>query len=338
MSQGIFVKDNKASSGDVIFPWLFGLIGVSIAFAAQFLAVFVLVFAGLDYNKYEGLYYLAYGILALLTIPWLIKFSAKVYSDKKSGLMIKTPKATEVMLVIAFAFGLLGIVSVYMNIVTLMSEHMNTVKDQLDVYSESIDRFNEITPEEVPLFDQILDYVSTVIVIPVFEELLYRGVILGQFRKAYSGWFSILISAVVFVLMHGISVHIGYALICGILLGMIYYLTSNLFLTIIAHVLFNFFGGALPVMLDSGLFNIPEETAKRISAFFTVFSIYMLPAVFFVIAIFILRYKNAEKKNREITVDSISDGTRTANVGDFAASKDNDDKDGENNSITFVIK
>ena len=338
MSQGIFVKDKSVSSGDLILPWLFGLIGVSITFGAQFLAVFGLYFTGFDYLTYEGTYLLTYGVIAFLILPWFIKATAKCYSDKKSGLQFKVPKANEVLIVCAFAFGLLGIVSMYMLLVTFLSEHMNTVKDELEVYSETIDRFTEVTPEEVPVFDQILDYITSVLVIPVVEELVFRGVILGQFRKAYSGWFSIAISAVVFGLVHGISVHIGYAILCGILLGLVYYLTSNLVLTIIIHVIFNFFGGALPVIFDSGLTPVPAETANRISGFISVFSLYMVPAVVFVLAIFFLRYKNAKKKDQVITKESVSDGTRTANVGDFAASKDNDDNDGENNSITFVIK
>ena len=350
MSRGIFVKDKDAKAGDLIFPWICGLIGVALVFVAQFAGILGVILAGLDYQKYEGLYLFSYGIIAIIILPIFCRICGKFYSDHNSGVRIYRPDTTDVFLVIAFSFGLLGLVSLYMTATTFLADYLNNVKEGLDEYSRNITRYNEeVTPEEVALWDKILDYVASGLIIPIVEEILFRGVILGQFKKAYSAWFSVAISAIVFGLVHGIGVHIGYALICGILIGVIYCLTDNLILTCIIHICFNFFGAVLlNILTESGL-NIAEETANNIIAFIGSFEIYMLPAMVVVIIIFALRRR---RMNANIKASSINmtGGTRNADI-DFNDAvfrdddsdrkedhRDDDEDDEDDGGIHFIFK
>ena len=354
MSRGIFVKDKDAKAGDLIFPWICGLIGVALVFIAQFVGILGVILAGLDYQKYEGLYLFIYGVIAIIILPFFCKICKKFYSDHNSGVSIYRPDTTDVFLVIAFSFGLLGLVSLYMMAATFLADHLNNVKEGLDEYSQNITRYNEeVTPDKVALWDKILDYVTSCLIIPVVEEILFRGIILGQFKKAYSAWFSIAISSIVFGLVHGIGVHIGYALICGILIGVIYWLTDNLILTCIIHVCFNFFGAVLlNILTESGL-NIAEETANSIVTFVGSFEIYMLPAMVVVIVIFAMRRRRMNAQVKASNIDVVN-GTRNADInftdavfrdesddGDDLGDDRGDEEDGDDEDdggIHFIFK
>ena len=334
MSRGIFVNNKEAKKGDLILPWICSLIGVCILFAAQFAGLFGLMIAGLDYNKYEGTYLFAYAVVALIALPFFCKLCKKLYSDNNSGISIKKPLFIDVFIIFALAIGMIGMVNLYILIVTWIGEHMQNVQEQLEQYSESMDRYTEISVDEVPAFDKILDYIASAVMIPVVEEILFRGIIVGQFRKAYRPWVAISVSAIVFGLVHGLSVHIGYALLCGVIIGLVYYLTSNLVLTSIIHMCFNFFGAVLPEIIRNGAFTTDPEQIEGILSFMVSVELYMMPAVFVGIAIFALKLRNSSGVKEQINASDLAalNGTREAKINeDIVGGEDK-------NKIEIVIK
>ena len=77
---------------------------------------------------------------------------------------------------------------------------------------------------------------------PVFEELFYRKAIIDRLRR-YGDLPAILISGVIFGLMHGNFSQVFYTTAIGILLGYIYLKTGNVFYTISLHMAYNIIGG-----------------------------------------------------------------------------------------------
>ena len=77
----------------------------------------------------------------------------------------------------------------------------------------------------------------SIIIAPIIEELLYRGVLLRTLER-YGKWFAIIISALVFGLMHGNAVQFPVAFVIGLLFG---YLTLkySIGLSITLHILNN---------------------------------------------------------------------------------------------------
>ena len=61
---------------------------------------------------------------------------------------------------------------------------------------------------------------------------------------------AIVCSALYFGLMHGQIIQIGYAFVAGIMLGIIYYSTKNLVMSIIAHAVFNIFGSGVYLLFE----------------------------------------------------------------------------------------
>ncbi len=75
---------------------------------------------------------------------------------------------------------------------------------------------------------------------PIAEECVFRGGIMRPLlMRGVNPWIAILVSSVVFALVHGNMVQIGYAFIMGLVLAVIYYRTGSLLVTSLCHVLNN---------------------------------------------------------------------------------------------------
>ncbi len=88
----------------------------------------------------------------------------------------------------------------------------------------------------------------TVVLAPIFEELLYRYGVVGYCRR-YGEWNAILISGVIFGLIHTNLFQFFYAFMLGCIFAYVYIYTRQIKYTIALHMLFNFFGATLPLML-----------------------------------------------------------------------------------------
>lgn len=102
--------------------------------------------------------------------------------------------------------------------------------------------FNEAEPVSTVL--QILGYA---ILPALFEEFAYRGVVLQSLRR-YGDWFAILISALLFGILHGNIVQIPFAFLVGLLLGYVTVVSGTMWVGIAIH-----FGNNMLSVLQSVL-------------------------------------------------------------------------------------
>ena len=87
--------------------------------------------------------------------------------------------------------------------------------------------------------NQTVVFITTVIMAPIFEEIMCRGLILGTLRKSMNKWVAIVLSALIFGVIHGNAIQIIYATALGILLGWIYTKTNSIFIPMLCHLTFN---------------------------------------------------------------------------------------------------
>lgn len=90
---------------------------------------------------------------------------------------------------------------------------------------------------EQPLPDPFfwMEFVATkVVLIPVVEELLFRGILFGSFSRSFSYKIAIVLSAVLFMLSH-LMVSWPSVFVIGTLLAWIYWRTDNLAVTMVIH-------------------------------------------------------------------------------------------------------
>lgn len=87
------------------------------------------------------------------------------------------------------------------------------------------------------LFSGIAGALNACIFGPLIEEICFRGIVLdGLLKTRCRPWLAILISALLFALLHGLGANFVTALLFGILVGWLYWRTGSIIPGLIIHV------------------------------------------------------------------------------------------------------
>lgn len=94
------------------------------------------------------------------------------------------------------------------------------------------------------VFEQMMNnplgIISIVVMAPLVEELLFRGAIQGHLmRKWKMPYLGIVVSSLIFGVVHGNPAQIPFAFVVGIALGWVYYLTGSLLPGVLMHFINN---------------------------------------------------------------------------------------------------
>ena len=81
--------------------------------------------------------------------------------------------------------------------------------------------------------------IGAVLIAPILEEIIFRGIILRGLLTRYSPKYAIVFSALIFGLIHGKPLQIWGAFVTGLILGWIYYKTQSIGTTILLHSFLN---------------------------------------------------------------------------------------------------
>lgn len=109
----------------------------------------------------------------------------------------------------------------------------------LNVVSEAIDLPNLLEDTFLDMSGNVWGILSITLVAPVLEECLFRGAIEGHLLKKMKPWAAILISALLFGIVHMNPAQVVYASLIGIVLGWLYWRSGSVLPSIVAHVLNN---------------------------------------------------------------------------------------------------
>lgn len=118
--------------------------------------------------------------------------------------------------------------------------------------------FNQLTYEGIS-FD-VVDLLYSILIyifVAFTEELLLRGYVLNNFLISFNKYTALVLSAVIFSLMHGANPHIGILpfinlFLAGVLLGISYLFTHKLWFPMALHFSWNFCQGVLCGFYVSG--------------------------------------------------------------------------------------
>lgn len=123
---------------------------------------------------------------------------------------------------------------------------------------------------------------------PIFEEFFHRGVILNGLLKKYSVKKSILLSSLIFGVIHLNLPQMLNAFLFGILLGYIYIKTKSLYSCIFAHIIANTSGSAI------------DYLQSNTSVLFS--NIFMLVLGFILLGCFIILYRKNQMIKEDISL------------------------------------
>lgn len=85
-----------------------------------------------------------------------------------------------------------------------------------------------------------LFFINICILAPIYEELLFRGILLRRFTLRWSPQKSIIISSIIFGIIHLNPINMVFAFALGCVLGYAYLKTKNIFIPMILHSFGNF--------------------------------------------------------------------------------------------------
>lgn len=145
------------------------------------------------------------------------------------------------------------------------------------------------------LFEKLMShpagYISISLLVPVAEEIVFRGALLHKLLEICQGgkyWVAIVISALVFGLIHGNQAQFIHAMLLGLVLGWLYYRTRSVIPGIAVHWVNNTVAFLVGSMVEGGqdmtvneLFgsDVVVYTVLAVSSVLTVTSLYIINKV-----------------------------------------------------------
>lgn len=142
------------------------------------------------------------------------------------------------------AFGLVHSVAIIFNIIFELIASMGV----------HINELNSPLPDGIA--ENLLYFFAIVICAPIFEELMFRGLILTSLSK-FGSWFAIIISGILFGLFHMNHQQLFFATAFGIILAYVDLRAKSVIPSIIAHTVFNGYSYVLGLVAS---FTNYEET------------------------------------------------------------------------------
>ena len=112
----------------------------------------------------------------------------------------------------------------------------------------------------------IVTIISTMIVAPVVEELIFRGMIFSRLKKGMPLAWAVILTSIMFGLCHGQIVWTIYTFVLSILLCIAVQKTGSSLSALLMHVLFNVFGVFVPMLLPEN-YPIAVNLAIAVIAF-----------------------------------------------------------------------
>ena len=95
-------------------------------------------------------------------------------------------------------------------------------------------------------------FIMTLTIVPIYEELIFRGVIYDDTKKLFNAKIAALVSSILFGLihLHGSHIQITVTMVGGLLSAYCYEKTQSLYACILLHSIHNLMSGVIYILLD----------------------------------------------------------------------------------------
>lgn len=183
-------------------------------------------------------------LYALMLIPIYLVYLHFARKRDKRSLYLARVRITDLLPALAMMIGAMGLTNLWFLFLTWLGERNGLVQGLLQDYTDMSQAFS-------PTGGLVLLTLGITILAPVSEELLFRGIIQGELRKAMPEWLAIVIQALLFALFHMQPIQSSYVIIPGLLLGIAYAWSRSIWVPIAMHILYNFIGSIVPALVEN---------------------------------------------------------------------------------------
>ena len=90
------------------------------------------------------------------------------------------------------------------------------------------------------VYQVLIALFSIIIIAPLFEEILFRGLIMNEFLKIMRPWAAIVLQALFFGVAHFSIFQSSFAIVVGVIPGIVYFKTQSIKSVAVCHGVFNF--------------------------------------------------------------------------------------------------
>ncbi|MCS4526087.1 CPBP family intramembrane metalloprotease [Clostridium botulinum] len=159
-----------------------------------------------------------------------------IRADIEPSFKIKYIEKFNFKILLCTAFFILGFFMWFQNSIGTMIIKVLLPKEAIEVAAKDTQNLYQI-------------FILEVIIAPIFEEIVFRGIILEGLLNKYKPITGIIVSSVVFALCHIYIPQIINAIIFGMLVGIIYYKTRSVVLCMVSHMLTNGFNFYILILI-----------------------------------------------------------------------------------------
>ena len=212
-------------------------------------------------NYLHGIMFLS---IVLSTLLYLLIFRAKKRSFVSYMRFRKISKKDIISIVILALASFIFISVGFM----MIESNLPKASEKLKEYSELME----------PLMNGNMFFIILVVGIvgPIFEEILFRGIIFNRLNRNMNIVVSLILQAIIFGAFHMNLIQGIYTFILGIIIGLTYILLNSIWAPIIVHVVFNSLNFVLGPLLTLAQNNSVLSIALMISSFIAIIVLLMV--------------------------------------------------------------
>lgn len=141
---------------------------------------------------------------------------------------VARPSVLDIIFAFSVAIGFRAITSAYFE-----------WADRIKVLHESIEDATVYDTDSMTVFSILLFVGIMYVLAPIFEEILFRGIVLRELSKIMPAPLAIVLQGIAFGVIHMLLVQSIFTAVLGIILGFLYYRTKKLSVTVTVHMVFN---------------------------------------------------------------------------------------------------
>ncbi len=192
-----------------------------------------------------------------------------------SYLMASRPSVAEVGGSVAMSIGAIGATTLVLILIQLLASKIQFWSTELDSYMDLTQAFGDGS-------GMLLQILAFAVIVPIAEELLFRGIVCGELKRVFPDWLVIVLSGVFFAIIHMNVIQSTYVLVAGLLLSAIYVWSGSIYLSILMHMVYNFLGSSLGLLVGDN---------ERAMLWVNNIQLLFVPVAIFIAILFYRRHK-----------------------------------------------